>query len=113
MGLTEYIKRKLGIMEADGRIQRQPKPEKKRKKQRKLHFRVQPAIAVDFRAPSKPLTPDTRPRSDGKPSCPNCGHNKYATVKKSYIHSEHGNVRIIRCRFCKETYYVDVTGKIL
>lgn len=112
MGVTDYIKRKLGIMEADGRIKRQPKSKTgKKKRPTKLHYRVQPAIEVDLSAPSKPLTPDEQPRSDGKPSCQSCKHNKFATVKKNHIYKD-TPAKIIKCRFCN-TRYITVDGDII
>jgi len=37
---------------------------------------------------------DTRARTDGKPNCPECGHNRFKTSAK------HGAKREIECRYC-------------
>jgi len=75
-----------------------PRPKRDRRiwKYRQLTSGVPITMRRIKRPWSDKMILDTRPRTDGKPGCPECGHNRFKTVCKF----ENGQ-RKIACRYCE------------
>lgn len=107
--LFQQRQREEAVLVPSGRPTRTLKTHKRRRKAGTWKYRnMVSGVNVPLRRVLRPKSAnfdiDTRPRDDGHPNCPECGHNRFKTM---YKYTAEG-LRQIACRHCGDERLVKV-----